>query len=77
MQGRIFGCVVKADENIVDNTILIGYPDTMQGNIFDGIDVTAYVATDGSQNHCFDGYMLFDAGMREPKGFAILEITSA
>jgi len=77
VQGRIFGCVVKADENIVDNTILIGYPDTMQGNIFDGVDVTAYVATDGSQNHCFDGYLLFDAGMREPKGFALLKVTSA
>lgn len=77
VQGRVFGCPVKADENITDNMFIIGYPDTMQGNIFDGVDVTAYVATDGTQNHCFDGYLLFDAGMREPKGFAILEITSA
>lgn len=73
VQGRIFGCQVKVDENIADDVILVGYPDTMQGNDFDGVDVTAYVATDGTQNHCFDGYLLFDAGMREPLGFAKLE----
>ena len=50
---------------------------TKQGNAFDGVDVTGYVATDGSQNHCFDGYLLYDCGLAVPQSFAQLTIGGA
>ena len=77
VQGRIFGKVVKQDDSIADGILRIGYPDLVKGNMFDGIDVTAYVATDGSQRHCFDGYALFDCGLAVPEGFTELSIGTA
>jgi hypothetical protein len=38
------------------------------------VDVTGYVATDGTQNHCFDGYLLYDCGLAVPQAFAQLTI---
>ena len=74
VQGRIFGKLVKQDDSIADGKIKVGYPDLIKGNIFDGVDVSAYVATDGSQNHCFDGYLLYDCGLAVPQAFAELTI---
>lgn len=78
VEGRIFGKPVKRDDTLVDGIIYIGYPDLIYGNDFDGIDVTAYVATDGTQQHCFDGYLLFDCGLTVPQAFVKLTVgTSA
>lgn len=77
VQGRIFGKLVKCDDNLRDGVIYVGCPDLMQGNDFDGIDVAAYVATDGTQRHCFDGYLLFDAGVRVPTAWVELAVTAA
>lgn len=77
IQGRIFGKWVKQDDTCADGVIKAGYPDLIKGNIFDGVDVSGYVATDGSQNHCFDGYLLYDCGLAVPKGFGQLTIGTA
>lgn len=77
VQGRIFGKVVKQDDSIADGIIYIGCPDLLMGNIFDGPDVTGYVATDGTQRHCFDGYLLFDCGLAVPESFVQLTIGTA
>lgn len=74
VQGRIFGKLVKQDDSMADGKIKVGFPDLLKGNVFDGIDVQPYVATDGSQKHCFDGYMLYDCGLAVPEGFAELTI---
>lgn len=74
VQGRIFGRIVKQDDACGANKLKIGYPDLIKGNAFDGVDVTGYVATDGSQKHCFDGYLLYDCGLVVPQAFVELSI---
>lgn len=74
VQGRIFGKLVKQDDSMADGALLVGYPDLLKGNVFDGIDVQGYVATDGSQKHCFDGYLLYDCGLVVPEGFVQLTV---
>lgn len=77
IQGRIFGKWVKQDDACANGVIKAGYPDLVKGNVFDGVDVTGYVATDGTQNHCFDGYLLYDCGLAVPQGFGQLDIGTA
>lgn len=76
VQGRIFGKLVKCDDSIADGVIKAGYPDLFHGNLFDGPDVTPYVAS-RSQKRCFDGYVLFDGGLVVPQAFAQLTIKTA
>lgn len=76
VQGRIFGKLVKCDDSIADGVIKAGYPDLFHGNLFDGPDVTPYVAP-RSQKRCFDGYVLFDGGLVVPQAFAQLTIKTA
>ncbi|MEG0015750.1 MAG: phage major capsid protein [Gordonibacter sp.] len=73
VQGRIFGKTVKLEDNLADGVMLIGYPDLFRGNIFDGPDVRPYIEN-GTQKHCFDGYLLFDGGLAVPQGFVMLTI---
>ncbi|WP_130811410.1 phage major capsid protein [Olsenella sp. Marseille-P4559] len=77
VQGRIFGKLVKQDDSMADGTLLVGYPDLLKGNVFDGIDVQGYVATDGSQKHCFDGYLLYDCGLVVPEAFVEISVKQA
>lgn len=74
IQGRIFGKTVKQEDALADGVILAGYPDLFRGNVFEGPDITPYIATDGTQNHCFDGYLLFDGGLSVPNSFTQLTI---
>ena len=62
--------------SIADGVIKAGYPDLFHGNLFDGPDVTPYVAP-RSQKRCFDGYVLFDGGLVVPQAFAQLTIKTA
>lgn len=77
VEGHIFGKLVKRDDSIADDVIIAGYPDLFEGNVFDGPDVMPYIAPDGSQNRCFDGYELIDCGLAVPKSFAQLTIKTA
>lgn len=77
VEGHIFGKLVKRDDSIADDVILAGYPDLFKGNVFDGPDVMPYIAQDGSQNRCFDGYELIDCGLAVPKAFAQLTIKAS
>lgn len=74
VEGHIFGKLVKRDDFISDGVIIAGYPDLFKGNVFDGPDVMPYIASDGTQNRCFDGYELIDCGLAVPKSFAQLTI---
>ena len=77
VEGHIFGKLVKRDDSIADGVIIAGYPDLFKGNVFDGPDVMPYVAQDGTQDRCFDGYELLDCGLAVPKAFAQLTIKTA
>lgn len=77
VEGRIFGKLVKRDDSIADGVIIAGYPDLFKGNVFDGPDVMPYIASDGTQNRCFDGYELIDCGLAVPKSFAQLTIKAS
>lgn len=77
VEGHIFGKLVKRDDSIADGVIIAGYPDLFKGNVFDGPDVMPYIAPDGSQKRCFDGYELIDCGLAVPKSFAQLTIKTA
>lgn len=77
VQGRIFGRTVKQDDACASGIILLGYPDLVKGNTFDGVDVSGYIATDSTQKHCFDGYLLYDCGVGVPQGFVQLDIGTA
>ena len=74
VEGHIFGKLVKRDDSIADGAIIAGYPDLFKGNVFDGPDVMPYVAQDGTQDRCFDGYELLDCGLAVPQAFAQLTI---
>lgn len=66
--GRIYGGVVKVDENIPDNVAYVGVPREILANDFEALfigrdtDMTTFVTTIG-------GYSLFDAGLENPNGF--------
>ena len=75
IQGRIFGKVVKQDDAITDNVILIGYPDLFRSNLFDGIDVRPYIEG-GTQLRCWDGYLLYGGALAVPTAFAKVTITA-
>lgn len=77
VEGHIFGKLVKRDDSIADGIVRAGYSDLIRGNIFDGADVMPYIAQDGSQQRCFDGYLLFDCGLVVPKAFAQLTVKTA
>lgn len=75
VQGHIFGKVVKQDDALADNTILIGYPDLFKSNLFDGIDVRPYIEG-GTQLRCWDGYMLYGGALAVPNAFAKIVISA-
>lgn len=76
IQGRIFGKVVKQDDALTDDVILIGYPDLFRSNIFDGISVDPYVEH-GSQKRCWDGYLLYGGALAVPQAFAKITISAS
>lgn len=68
VQGRIYGAIVKVDENISDNVAYIGIPKKILANDFDKLttaremDAKTFVTTIGA-------YSLFDAGLENPLAF--------
>lgn len=76
VQGRIFGKLVKQDDALTDDVILIGYPDLFRSNIFDGISIDPYVEH-GSQKRCWDGYLLYGGALAVPQAFAKITISAS
>lgn len=74
--GRIYGGVVKVDENIPDNVAYVGVPREILANDFEALfigrdtDMTTFVTTIG-------GYSLFDAGLENPNGFVKITFAAA
>lgn len=68
IKGRIYGGLVKEDNNIPDNVVFVGVPASILANDFESLfigrqtDMTTFVTTIG-------GYSLFDAGLENPLAF--------
>ena len=68
VQGRIYGAVVKLDDNIPDDTVYVGIPKAILANDFDALstaremDIKSWVTT-------ISAYSLFDAGLENPLSF--------
>lgn len=77
VKGRIFGSIVKLEDNLEDGVIMLGYPDLFRSNLFDGPVVEAVTLPDGSWNTAINGYMLYDGGLAVPEGFVQLTIGTA
>lgn len=74
--GRIYGGVVKIDENVPDNVAFLGVPTALLANDFETLfigqdtDMTTFVKTIG-------GYSLFDAGLENPTAFVKVTFSAA
>lgn len=73
--GRIYGGIVKVDENIPDNVAFVGVPRSILANDFEALfigretSMTTFVTTIG-------GYSLFDAGLENPQAFVKITFTA-
>lgn len=74
VKGRIFGSIVKLEDNLEDGVIMLGYPDLFRSNLFDGPVVEAVALPDGSWNTAINGYMLYDGGLAVPESFVQLTV---
>lgn len=77
VKGRIFGSIVKLEDNLEDGVIMLGYPDLFRSNLFDGPVVEAVTLPDGSWNTAINGYMLYDGGLAVPESFVQLTVGGA
>lgn len=69
VEGRVYGTLVKKDDNIEDDTFYAGYPQKLLANNFIDFDVTPQIEAK-TLNRIFVGYSLFDGGLENPKSFA-------
>lgn len=68
VKGRIYGGVVKQDENLEDNVVYVGVPASILANDFE--DLFIYSALEpGTAQTIVTGYSLFDAGLENPLAF--------
>ena len=76
IKGRIYGGLVKEDNNIPDNVVFVGVPASILANDFEALfigrqtDMTTFVTTIG-------GYSLFDAGLENPLAFVKITFSAA
>lgn len=77
VKGRIFGSLVKLEDNLADGVIMLGYPDLFRSNLFDGPVVEAVTLPDGSWNTAINGYMLYGGGLAVPESFVQLTVGTA
>lgn len=77
VKGRIFGSIVKLEDNLEDGVIMLGYPDLFRSNLFDGPVVEAVTLPDGSWNTAINGYMLYGGGLAVPESFVQLTVGTA
>lgn len=69
VEGRVYGTLVKKDDNIADDTFYAGYPKKLLANNFIDFDITPQIEAK-TLNRIFVGYSLFDGGLENPKSFA-------
>lgn len=68
VKGRIYGGVVKQDENLSDNVVYVGVPASILANNFEDLFILASIDP-GTVQTILTGYSLFDAGLENPLAF--------
>lgn len=68
VKGRIYGGVVKQDENLSDNVVYVGVPASILANDFEDLFIFSTIEP-GTVQTIVTGYSLFDAGLENPLAF--------
>lgn len=68
VKGRIYGGVVKQDENLSDNVVYVGVPASILANDFEDLFIFGTIEP-GTVMTIVTGYSLFDAGLENPLAF--------
>ncbi len=68
VKGRIYGGVVKQDENLSDNVVYVGVPASILANDFEDLFIFSTIEP-GTVKTIVTGYSLFDAGLENPLAF--------
>ena len=67
-QGRMYGAVIKKDENLADNVVYFGTMGQLLTNDYDDLFVFSAIEPK-TANDIKTGYALFDAGLENPEAF--------
>lgn len=68
VKGRIYGGLVKQDENLSDNVVYVGVPASILANDFEDLFIFSAIEP-GTVQTIVTGYSLFDAGLENPLAF--------
>jgi HK97 family phage major capsid protein len=68
VKGRIYGGLVKQDENLSDNVVYVGVPSSILANDFEDLFIFSAIEP-GTVQTIVTGYSLFDAGLENPLAF--------
>lgn len=68
VKGRIYGGVVKQDENLSNNVVYVGVPKSILANDFEELFIYSDIESK-TVNNIITGYSLFDAGLENPLAF--------
>lgn len=66
--GRIYGAIVKTDDNLSDNVVYLGVKGKVLANDYDDLFIFNSIEPK-TANEIVTGYSLFDAGLENPKSF--------
>ncbi len=75
-QGRIYGAVIKKDENLPDNVVYFGTRGQLLANEFDELEIFSAIESK-TANSIITAYSLFDSGLKHPKSFVKATFTPA
>lgn len=68
VQGRIYGAVIKEDNNLADNVVYFGVRGKLMVNDFDGLEIFSTVEAK-TANEIKTAYAMMDAGLEDPESF--------
>lgn len=68
VQGRIYGGVIKEDNNLADNVVYFGVRGKLMVNDFDGLEIFSTVEAK-TANEIKTAYVMMDAGLEDPESF--------
>lgn len=68
VQGRIYGAVIKEDNNLADNVVYFGVRGKLMVNDFDGLEIFSTVEAK-TANEIKTAYAMMDAGLENPESF--------
>ena len=74
--GRIYGGIIKTDENLSDNVVYVGVPASILANDFEKLFINQAIDPKTFES-IVGGYSLFGAGLENPLAFVKVTFTPA